>query len=69
MFYLQRGALAGAASEAAELRKHTANVAQSAELGFLFLLWWIRMGYGVMRLNSAFPDLHLTLLSMAVCNL
>ena len=56
------GAIAGAASEAAELRKHTANDAKCVEWG------WSLMVHGARRLNSAaFPDLHLALLSMAMC--
>ena len=49
------GARAGAASEAAELRKHTANDAKCGELG------WVSIPLVV------HPNLHLTLLSMTVC--
>ena len=31
------------------------------------LLWWSLMGHGARRLSNRFPNLHLTLLSMAAC--
>ena len=52
-----------AASEAAELRKESVWNWDR----YPSLLWWRLMGHEARRLNSAaFPDLHLTLLSIAV---
>ena len=58
------GVIAGAASEAAELRKKSVQNWDRCPS----LLWWRLMGHEARRLNSAaFPDLHLALLSVAVC--